>query len=78
MRAFQSIREWKTQLVIIGSDDVSGDQYLREFMRKEYASLKKCGLLSTKILYGNDHVVTPLASQEYLLRLISGWMAERF
>jgi hypothetical protein len=75
---FRSIREQKTQLVIITTDYVGGDHYLREFMKKEYTFLKKSGLLSTKTLDGADHVVTPLASQECLLRLVSEWMAEKF
>lgn len=77
-KSFRSIREQKIQLLIIGSDDVGGDHYLREFMGKEYVSLKDAGLLSSKTLDGTDHTVTPLASQRCLLRIISEWTAEKF
>lgn len=76
--SFRFMQEHKTQVIVIDSDEVTGDHYFREFMRKEYASLKDSGLLSTRVLDGADHVVTPLASQECLLKLISEWIVERF
>jgi pimeloyl-ACP methyl ester carboxylesterase len=77
-KCLQYFREQKIQLLILGSDDIWGDQYLREFTRKEYNSLKDAGLLSAKTLKGTDHLFTPLESQKRLLRLISEWMGEKF
>lgn len=77
-RSFRFIQEQKTQMVIIGTDDVTGYNYLWEFMRKEYTALKNSGLLSRRTLNGTDHVVTTLAGQESLLTLISEWMVKKF
>ena len=78
IKSLRFIREQKIQIFIINTDDVGGDQYLQEFLPKEYASLKDAGFLSTKMLKGADHSISPLASQELLLKLISEWMAEKF
>lgn len=74
----RSIRENKVQLFFINTDDVGGEHYLIEFLPKEYAVLKDCGILSSIPFSGADHLISPLAKQQQLLGLITEWMAEKY
>ncbi len=78
IKSLQFMREKKTQLFIIVTDDFRVDHYLREFIPKEYTSLKNVGLLTVKKLEETDHAITPLACQKFLLKIISEWMAKKF
>jgi pimeloyl-ACP methyl ester carboxylesterase len=77
---FQTLRTRGTKLLIVYSEDSEGDigeRYFLDVVKEEYRMMQDSGFLTTEKLNGTDHLVTPLASQEELLSLISKWVIER-
>jgi pimeloyl-ACP methyl ester carboxylesterase len=77
---FRTLRTRGTKLFIVYSEDSEGDigeRYFLDVGKEEYRMMQDSGLLTTEKLSETDHLVTPLASQEKLLNLISKWVTER-
>jgi len=75
--AFKSLMERRVHLLLMFSEGEIGDQYLKEIIGKEYNSMQSSGRLHSVSLLGSDHNVTPLASQEKLIHVVSEWLAGR-
>jgi hypothetical protein len=74
-RSFQAFQKRGVQLLVLSSGLASGEEFIRQVVRKEYKSMKESGLLSTKVLSGLSHTVRPLARQAELIDSVSQWMA---
>jgi pimeloyl-ACP methyl ester carboxylesterase len=77
---FRSLRMRNVQLFMVYSTDPEGEigeRYFLEVVKEEYLIMKDSGLLTTEKLSRTDHLVTPLASQEKLLNMISKWLTEK-
>lgn len=77
---FRTLRMKGVQLFMVYSEDSEGDigeRYFLEVVKEEYRMMQDSGLLTSEKLHEADHLATPLASQEWLLNLISKWMDEK-
>jgi pimeloyl-ACP methyl ester carboxylesterase len=77
---FRSLRMRKVRLLMVYSETSAGEigeRYLLEVVKEEYRMMKDSGLLTTGKLSMTDHLVTPLASQEKLINMISKWLTEK-
>jgi pimeloyl-ACP methyl ester carboxylesterase len=68
------LRTRGVQLLMVFSESDIGERYLREVVGGEFLRMKDCGLLTTERLSKTDHLVTPLESQDKLLRMMSTWL----
>ncbi len=75
-KAFQSFENRGVRLLILSSHNELGEIYITNVFKKEYKSLKACGLLDTKVIGVSHHTLRPLASQEELLGIVSEWIVE--
>jgi alpha/beta superfamily hydrolase len=76
---FRSLRTRGVQLFIVYSGDFEGDigdRYFREVVKKEYRMMEDDGLLTSETFRDADHLMTPIATQEKLLNLISNWLTK--
>lgn len=76
--SMRSIRANEVNLLIIRTDDIAGDQFMREFMYEEYKALMDMGLIRIAVIKNSDHIITPLAAQQQFLELTSEWMVEKY
>jgi pimeloyl-ACP methyl ester carboxylesterase len=68
------LRARGVQLLMVFSESDIGERYLREVVGGEFLRMQDCGLLTTERLSKTDHLVTPLESQDKLLRMMSTWL----
>lgn len=73
---FNSLRKQNVKVLLINSAVDVGWKYFKEILGEEYKSMIKSGLLTTEMLSGSDHTVTPIRCQSTLTELISNWMAQ--
>lgn len=77
---FRSLRMRKVKLLMVYSEASAGEigeRYFWEVVKEEYRLMRDSGLLTTEKLSRTDHLVTPLASQDKLLNIISKWLTKK-
>lgn len=77
---FRTLRIRGVKVLMIYSETSAGEigeRYFLKIVKEEYRMMRDSGLLTTEKLSRTDHLVTPLASQEKLLNMISRWVKDR-
>lgn len=73
-QGFHSLREQNVKVLLVNSTVEVGWKYFKEILGSDYKAMIESGLLTTEMLSGSDHTVTPLKCQSALQELISKWM----
>ena len=72
-KAFQNFLSRKMSLLIISSENEIGSHYLREILGKKFFEMLDTCLIKTAFLEQTDHNITPLKSQNQLIKIIPDW-----
>ena len=75
-KGFRCLHDQEVHTLLINSDEDVGGKYFKEMVREEFKAMQASGYLTTRILAGSDHTVTPLKCQDILLDMISNWLSQ--